>query len=58
MLVLSDTKSFIQDKKIHVVLCIVQPRSCSTAMKAVGVVEATCEAIFGLVMSMDGTRFE
>ncbi|KAJ0967982.1 hypothetical protein J5N97_024899 [Dioscorea zingiberensis] len=34
------------------------PRSCSTAMKAVGVVEATCEAIFGLVMSMDGTRFE
>ncbi|KAH7668792.1 Bet v1-like protein [Dioscorea alata] len=34
------------------------PWSCSTAMKAVGVVEATCEAIFGLVMSMDGTRFE
>ncbi|GKU95885.1 hypothetical protein SLEP1_g9184 [Rubroshorea leprosula] len=34
------------------------PRSCSRAMKAVGVVEATCEEIFGLVMSMDGTRFE
>ncbi|KAG4134681.1 hypothetical protein ERO13_D08G172300v2 [Gossypium hirsutum] len=34
------------------------PRSCSKAMRAVGVVEATCEEIFGLVMSMDGTRFE
>ncbi|GLU05317.1 hypothetical protein SLE2022_224210 [Rubroshorea leprosula] len=34
------------------------PRSCSRAMKAVGVVEATCEEIFRLVMSMDGTRFE
>ncbi|XP_027913088.1 protein ENHANCED DISEASE RESISTANCE 2-like [Vigna unguiculata] len=34
------------------------PRSCSRAMKAVGVVEATCEEIFELVMSMDGTRFE
>ncbi|GKV10596.1 hypothetical protein SLEP1_g21938 [Rubroshorea leprosula] len=34
------------------------PRSCSRAMKAVGVVEATCEEIFGLLMSMDGTRFE
>ncbi|KAL4323369.1 hypothetical protein GQ457_11G020460 [Hibiscus cannabinus] len=34
------------------------PRSCSRAMKAVGVVEASCEEIFGLVMSMDGTRFE
>ncbi|KAF7809434.1 protein ENHANCED DISEASE RESISTANCE 2 isoform X1 [Senna tora] len=34
------------------------PRSCSRAMKAVGVVEATCEEIFGLVMSMDGARFE
>ncbi|GMJ00219.1 ENHANCED DISEASE RESISTANCE 2 [Hibiscus trionum] len=34
------------------------PRSCSRAMKAVGAVEATCEEIFGLVMSMDGTRFE
>ncbi|GLT58496.1 hypothetical protein SLA2020_313830 [Shorea laevis] len=34
------------------------PRSCSRAMKAVGVVEATCEEIFGFVMSMDGTRFE
>ncbi|PKI49959.1 hypothetical protein CRG98_029633 [Punica granatum] len=34
------------------------PRSCSRAMKAVGVVEATCEEIFQLVMSMDGTRFE
>ncbi|KAF7829157.1 protein ENHANCED DISEASE RESISTANCE 2-like isoform X1 [Senna tora] len=34
------------------------PRSCSRAMKAVGVVEATCEETFELVMSMDGTRFE
>ncbi|KAL6349695.1 hypothetical protein AAG906_041102 [Vitis piasezkii] len=34
------------------------PRSCSRAMKAVGVVKATCEEIFELVMSMDGTRFE
>ncbi|KAB1216108.1 Protein ENHANCED DISEASE RESISTANCE 2 [Morella rubra] len=34
------------------------PRSCSKAMKAVGVVEGTCEEIFELVMSMDGTRFE
>ena len=36
----------------------VQPRSCSRAMKAVGVVEATCEEVFELVMSMDGTRYE
>ncbi|XP_077244736.1 protein ENHANCED DISEASE RESISTANCE 2-like isoform X2 [Tasmannia lanceolata] len=34
------------------------PRSCSRAMKAVGVVEASCEAIFELVMGMDGKRFE
>ncbi|ESR45832.1 hypothetical protein CICLE_v10000699mg [Citrus x clementina] len=34
------------------------PRSCSRAMKAVGVVEASCEEIFELVMSMDGTRYE
>ncbi|XP_021768327.1 protein ENHANCED DISEASE RESISTANCE 2-like isoform X1 [Chenopodium quinoa] len=34
------------------------PRSCSRAMRAVGVVEATCEEIFELIMSMDGTRFE
>ncbi|GAB4834810.1 Protein ENHANCED DISEASE RESISTANCE 2 [Ancistrocladus abbreviatus] len=34
------------------------PRSCSRAMKAVGVVEASCEEIFELVMSMDGSRFE
>ncbi|XP_020573857.1 protein ENHANCED DISEASE RESISTANCE 2-like [Phalaenopsis equestris] len=34
------------------------PRSCSRAMKAVGVVEASCEAIFELVMSMDRSRFE
>ncbi|KAG2245347.1 hypothetical protein Bca52824_092832, partial [Brassica carinata] len=34
------------------------PRSCSRAMKAVGVVEATCEEVFELVMSMDGTRYE
>jgi hypothetical protein len=27
-------------------------------MKAVGVVEATCEEIFELLMSMDGTRYE
>ncbi|CAO2041434.1 unnamed protein product [Urochloa humidicola] len=33
-------------------------RSCSKAMRAVGVVDATCEAIFGLVMSMDVTRYE
>ncbi|KAL6629675.1 hypothetical protein ACP70R_029440 [Stipagrostis hirtigluma subsp. patula] len=33
-------------------------RSCSRAMRAVGVVEATCEAIFGLVMGMDATRSE
>ncbi|RWW25598.1 hypothetical protein BHE74_00006281 [Ensete ventricosum] len=36
----------------------VQPRSYSKAMKAVGVVDATCAAIFELIMSMDGTRFE
>lgn len=34
------------------------PKSCSRAMKAVGVVEASCEEIFDLVMSMDGTRSE
>ncbi|KAL0297480.1 UNVERIFIED_CONTAM: protein ENHANCED DISEASE RESISTANCE 2 [Sesamum radiatum] len=34
------------------------PKSCSRAMKAVGVVEATCEEIFELVMNMDGTRCE
>ncbi|GMH09162.1 hypothetical protein Nepgr_011002 [Nepenthes gracilis] len=34
------------------------PRSCSRAMRAVGVVEATCEEIFELLMSMDGRRFE
>ncbi|XP_019055939.1 PREDICTED: protein ENHANCED DISEASE RESISTANCE 2 isoform X2 [Nelumbo nucifera] len=34
------------------------PRSCGRAMKAVGVVEATCEEIFQLIMSMDGRRFE
>ncbi|XP_030535297.1 protein ENHANCED DISEASE RESISTANCE 2 isoform X2 [Rhodamnia argentea] len=34
------------------------PRSSSRAMKAVGVVEASCEEIFGLIMSMDSTRFE
>ncbi|XP_077234809.1 protein ENHANCED DISEASE RESISTANCE 2-like isoform X2 [Tasmannia lanceolata] len=34
------------------------PRSFSRAMKAVGVVEASCEAIFELVMGMDGKRFE
>jgi hypothetical protein len=37
---------------------LLQPRSCSRAMKAVGVVDASCEEIFELVMSMDGTRFE
>ncbi|XP_019225469.1 PREDICTED: protein ENHANCED DISEASE RESISTANCE 2-like isoform X2 [Nicotiana attenuata] len=34
------------------------PKSCSRAMKAAGVVEASCEEIFELVMSMDATRFE
>ncbi|XP_047319903.1 protein ENHANCED DISEASE RESISTANCE 2-like [Impatiens glandulifera] len=34
------------------------PKSYSRAMKAVGVVEASCEEIFELVMSMDTTRFE
>ncbi|CAI9772283.1 unnamed protein product [Fraxinus pennsylvanica] len=34
------------------------PKSYSRAMKAVGVVEATCEDIFELIMSMDATRFE
>ncbi|KMZ58511.1 hypothetical protein ZOSMA_76G00670 [Zostera marina] len=34
------------------------PRSCSKAMKAVGVVNAKCDEIFELVMSMDNTRFE
>ncbi|GAY68295.1 hypothetical protein CUMW_263020 [Citrus unshiu] len=34
------------------------PRSCSRAMKAVGVMKASCEEIFELVMSMDGTRYE
>ncbi|CAD6216789.1 unnamed protein product [Miscanthus lutarioriparius] len=33
-------------------------RSCGRAMRAVGVVEATSEAIFGLMMSMDATRYE
>ncbi|RLM55688.1 protein ENHANCED DISEASE RESISTANCE 2-like [Panicum miliaceum] len=33
-------------------------RSCSRAMRAVGVVEASCEAIFGLVMGMDVTQYE
>ncbi|XP_024986000.1 protein ENHANCED DISEASE RESISTANCE 2-like [Cynara cardunculus var. scolymus] len=34
------------------------PKSCSRAMKATGVVEASCEEIFELVMSMDGRRSE
>ncbi|KMZ74937.1 hypothetical protein ZOSMA_120G00270 [Zostera marina] len=34
------------------------PKSCSRAMKAVTVVDASCEEIFELIMSMDGTRFE
>lgn len=37
---------------------LMQPRSCSRAMKAVGVMKASCEEIFELVMSMDGTRYE
>jgi hypothetical protein len=37
---------------------IFKARSCSRAMRAVGVVEATCEAIFGLAMNMDVTRYE
>lgn len=40
------------------IVYFMQPRSCSRAMKAVGVVEASCEEVFELVMSMDGTRFE
>ncbi|RWW72458.1 hypothetical protein BHE74_00019751, partial [Ensete ventricosum] len=36
----------------------VQPRRYSKTMKAVGVVDATCEAVFELVMTMDSTRFE
>ena len=43
---------------VSTLVCLMQPRSCSRAMKAVGVVEASCEAIFELVMGMDGTRFE
>ncbi|KAG6791945.1 hypothetical protein POTOM_001080 [Populus tomentosa] len=34
------------------------PRSCSRAMKAVGVVEASCEEIFELIMSMDAKRWD
>ncbi|KAF3335906.1 protein ENHANCED DISEASE RESISTANCE 2-like protein [Carex littledalei] len=34
------------------------PRSCGRAMKAVGAVEASCDAIFELVMGMGGTRYE
>ncbi|XP_047325378.1 protein ENHANCED DISEASE RESISTANCE 2-like isoform X2 [Impatiens glandulifera] len=34
------------------------PKSYSRAMKAVGVVDASCEEIFELIMSMDATRFE
>ncbi|GFZ16344.1 similar to ENHANCED DISEASE RESISTANCE 2 [Actinidia rufa] len=34
------------------------PKSCSRAMKVVGVVEGSCEEIFELVMSMDARRFE
>ncbi|XP_057832754.2 protein ENHANCED DISEASE RESISTANCE 2 [Cryptomeria japonica] len=34
------------------------PQSCSRPMKAVGVVDATCEAIFELIMGMDETRYE
>eukprot|EP01018_Ginkgo_biloba_P007719 Gb_07652 [translate_table: standard] len=34
------------------------PQSCSRAMKVVGVVDATCEALYELVMGMDDTRYE
>lgn len=34
------------------------PQSCSRAMKAVGVVDAPCDAIFKLVMGMEETRYE
>ncbi|CAH1428656.1 unnamed protein product [Lactuca virosa] len=34
------------------------PKSCSRAMKASGVVEASCEEVFEYIMSMDGTRSE
>lgn len=44
--------------QLQFIILYMQPRSCSRAMKAVGVVEATCEEIFELVMSMDRTRFE
>ncbi|CAK7333251.1 unnamed protein product [Dovyalis caffra] len=40
------------------IVSLMQPRSCSRAMKAVGIVKATCEEIFELVMSMDGTRWD
>lgn len=43
---------------ILIPLCYMQPRSCSRAMGAIGVVEASCEEIFELVMNMDSTRFE
>ncbi|KAK6137242.1 hypothetical protein DH2020_029013 [Rehmannia glutinosa] len=49
-------EALIWKEKIESV--IDQPKSCSRAMKAVGVVEATCEEIFELVMSMDATRCE
>lgn len=34
------------------------PKSCSRAMKAVGVVEASCVDVFELIMGMDQTRCE
>ncbi|CAN4077301.1 unnamed protein product [Withania somnifera] len=42
----------------ELVNCDLLPKGCSRAMKAVGIVKATCEEIFELVMSMDATRFE
>lgn len=50
-------ETLFRQKPLFTVLHV-QPRSCSRAMKAVGVVEATCEEVFELVMSMDGTRYE
>lgn len=49
---------FLTDGNTLFLVIHVQARSCSRAMRAVGVVEASCEAIFGLVMGMDVTRYE
>ncbi|KAJ8485638.1 hypothetical protein OPV22_018123 [Ensete ventricosum] len=59
--VLDWTRDQVSPKKHWRLLAIfnpVQPRRYSKTMKAVGVVDATCEAVFELVMTMDSTRFE